>query len=227
MELAERHGAVLNRNETVIDFEVNSSHDRITVKTTKGIYEAAKLIIAAGSWIGKLLPEYASTLKIFRQVLFWFDSEGSIEPYQSPRFPIFIWTAGKDIDQLYGFPAIDGQRGVKVATEQYETTIKDPDAVVREVSQQEVEQMQQHVLQFLPALKGKCLKAASCLYTVTPDSRFVIDFHPTYPNVVVASPCSGHGFKHSAAIGEILSQMVLDGKAALDISSFSLRRLHR
>jgi sarcosine oxidase len=106
-------------------------------------------------------------------------------------------------------------------------TIENPDEVIREVSTAEIQQMQKHVLRFLPGLSGKCMKAASCLYTVTPDSRFVLDFHPTHPNVILASPCSGHGFKHSAAIGEVLSQMALDGKTTFDISSFSLKRLSK
>ena len=226
LTLAEKYGAVLHRDEAVIGFKVNTGHDRVTVRTANDEYEAEKLIVAAGPWMRKLFPEYASSLKIFRQVLFWFDVEGSIEPYEPKQFPIFIWTAEKDIDLLYGFPAIDGQNGgVKVATEQYEITIENPDDVIRGVSTDEIQQMQKHVLQFLPALSGKCVKAASCLYTVTPDSRFVIDFHPEHPNIILASPCSGHGFKHSSAIGELLSQMALDGNTTVDISSFSLERL--
>ena len=69
-----------------------------------------------------------------------------------------------------------------------------------------------------------CLKTTVCLYTVTPDEGFVIDHHPDSEKVVVASPCSGHGFKHSAAVGELLAQLVLDGSTSFDISVFSFDR---
>lgn len=226
LQLAKRHGADVHTNEPVLSYEAHSGDDRVTIRTANGTYEAEKLIMAAGPWMKTFLPEHASDLKIFRQVLFWFDVEGPIEPYQPPQFPIFVWTAGKDIDQLYGFPAIEGSAGgVKVATEQYGTSIDDPDKMIREIAEEEIRRMQKHVVQFLPGLSGKCVKAKACPYTVTPDARFIIDYHPIHQNIIVASPCSGHGFKHSAAIGEALCQMALDGKTALDISSFSLKRL--
>jgi sarcosine oxidase len=78
----------------------------------------------------------------------------------------------------------------------------------------------------IPGLSDVCGEAVSCLYTMTPDSHFVIDFHPESNRIVVASPCSGHGFKHSAAIGEVLSELVNDGKSKIDISSFSMKRFN-
>jgi sarcosine oxidase len=81
-----------------------------------------------------------------------------------------------------------------------------------------------YVKEQFPHLTNKCVKAATCMYTDTPDARFVIDFHPNHQNVIVASPCSGHGFKHSAAIGEVLSQLTQTGKSDIDISKFSLSR---
>ena len=79
------------------------------------------------------------------------------------------------------------------------------------------------VAPYLPGLGPRCEKAVSCLYTATPDFHFVIDRHPLRDDVIVASACSGHGFKHSAAVGEALSQMVLDGRTTLDVGKFFLR----
>lgn len=76
----------------------------------------------------------------------------------------------------------------------------------------------------LPGVSERCGTAASCLYTVTPDSNFVIDVHPDNERIMIASCCSGHGFKHSAAIGEALAEQVIDGKSKIDISSFSMNR---
>ena len=79
-----------------------------------------------------------------------------------------------------------------------------------------------------PRLKGlreRSLHAEVCLYTLTRDEHFLIDFHPATERVVVTSPCSGHGFKHSAAVGETLTQLALDGGCEFDISAFNLARL--
>jgi sarcosine oxidase len=67
-----------------------------------------------------------------------------------------------------------------------------------------------------------CTRAVTCLYTVTPGFGFLIDRHPDCEHVMVASPCSGHGFKHSAAIGEALAERAIDGTSRLDLSPFSL-----
>jgi sarcosine oxidase len=66
--------------------------------------------------------------------------------------------------------------------------------------------------------------AVTCLYTVAPGFGFVIDRHPDWAHVLVASPCSGHGFKHSAAIGEALAECVIDGASRLDLTPFGLAR---
>ena len=73
-------------------------------------------------------------------------------------------------------------------------------------------------------IKENCIQAKACMYTVTPDSEFVIDYHPTIPEVIIVSPCSGHGFKHSAAIGEVVSKMALNKELTLDISNFRIDR---
>jgi sarcosine oxidase len=113
---------------------------------------------------------------------------------------------------------------VKVATQQYETETT-PEQVDRTVSDAEARAMHAYVAPYLPGLSATCVKAVVCLYTVTPDAEFVIDTLPAMPRVIIASPCSGHGFKHSAAIGEALSEIVVDGKSRFDLSAFSFSRL--
>ena len=81
-----------------------------------------------------------------------------------------------------------------------------------------------YVAPYLPDLSSRCIKAVSCLYTATPDAEFVIDFHPESKRVIVASPCSGHGFKHSAAIGEALAELAVDGKSRFDLRAFGFSR---
>ncbi|NES24601.1 MAG: FAD-dependent oxidoreductase, partial [Symploca sp. SIO3E6] len=112
--------------------------------------------------------------------------------------------------------------GIKIGTEQF----LDPctvNTIDRNVSADEVEQCFQRISQHLK-LKNNCIKSVACLYTVTPDYGFVIDTIPGHPQILVASPCSGHGFKHSAAIGQILKDLALNQKTDFDISAFSLSR---
>jgi sarcosine oxidase len=226
LELAQRYGAQLAFDEKVLAFSV-SNKDKVVVKTSKGDYEAEQAIISAGPWVRQLLGEkYSQYFMIYRQVLYWFDVEGSISQFEQPDFPIWIWEFGTTIEDLmYGFPAINGaQGGVKIAFEQYKTATT-PDTVSREVSKQEIDEMYKRYVQpHFVGLNETCVKAVTCLYTVTPDHHFVIDRHPEYPQVMIASPCSGHGFKHSAAIGEVLAQLVTEGHSDLDVSAFSFQR---
>jgi sarcosine oxidase len=224
LELAKQLGADLHLNEKVLGF--TEGNEGVMVETDKGVHHARKLIISAGPWAPTLLgDEYSKHFKVIRQVLYWFDIKESVDLYLKERFPVFIWELQGNTQGIYGFPALGGQRGgLKIATEQYgiETTA---DEMVREVSAEETRMMYENFVQpYFPGLGEVCTKAVSCLYTVTTDSHFVIDVHPQYPSVIVASPCSGHGFKHSAAIGEALSQLVIDGVSEIDIGSFGFGR---
>jgi sarcosine oxidase len=224
LSLAKKCGAEIHTNEKALGFE--ASADRVTVTTQQGSYGADRLILAAGPWLPELLgARYASPFKVLRQVLFWFAAKGDITPFLPGNCPIFIWELQGPEQAIYGFPAIDGRDGgVKIATQQYERTTK-PESVDRGVSDEEASAMyRRYVEPYLPGLGSTCIKAVSCLYTVTPDAGFVIDFHPDSDRVIVASPCSGHGFKHSAAIGEALAELASDGKSHFDLSAFRIDR---
>ncbi len=225
LELAAKFGAELNLNEKVLSYAAGKNY--IEVKTDKGNYLADKLIISAGPWVNDLLAEeYRELFKIYRQVLYWFELNERAENYLLGNFPVFIWQFGRWADDfIYGFPGMNGlQGGLKLATEQHITTTG-PDKVNAEVSVEETEKMyREYVAPQLPGLGRRCLKAVTCLYTATPDEGFVIDRHPRQENVIIASPCSGHGFKHSAAVGQILAELALDGKTSFDLSRFSLDR---
>ncbi|MDX6359177.1 MAG: sarcosine oxidase [Nocardioidaceae bacterium] len=222
LRLAGELGADIALGEQVLGYDDHGTH--VTVRTTSRTVEASTLVVCAGPWVCELVPELASAVKIHRQVLFWFDLR---DPTSYPVLrdsPVYIWWPGGDASELiYGFPMIDGPTGgAKVAREQYDvqTTADDVD---RSVTADEIEEMYERCVRHrLPALSGRCLRTAVCLYTVTEDSRFLIDRLPSMPNVIVASPCSGHGFKHSAAIGEGLAQLALHGESEIDLSPFAL-----
>jgi len=224
LNLAQAHGADSRYGERVLSYTASDSE--VTVTTDKNTYTAAKLIFATGAWMQEFTPEYATYFKPYRQVLYWFafNDHAAYEQYKSAPITVWLFEKGSS-DQVYSFPAIDGfAGGIKLASEQYEEETS-PDSMNREVTPQEIEAFYKRCVKGrLHGISPHCLKATTCLYTVTPDSGFVIDFHPQYKNVIIASPCSGHGFKHSAAIGEVLAQLAMRGKSDIDISAFRIDR---
>jgi sarcosine oxidase len=225
LDLARRHGADIRTNERVLRFEDDA--DGVRVQTEKGNYRADRLVLSAGPWLPELIGEkYRRLFRTYRQVLYWFDVEGPLAPWLPENFPIFIWELQGTQQGIYGFPALDGERGgVKIATEHFAVTTS-PDGAAREVGDSEIASMYAtYVAPNFIGLSHKCVKSAVCLYTVTPDFGFVIDWLPGSQRVLVASPCSGHGFKHSATIGEILAELVADGKSRFELAPFGFKRL--
>jgi sarcosine oxidase len=219
LQLASVSGATLRFHEKMLQFE--ASGDEVRVTTAAGSYRAKRLILTAGPWINEVL-RLDCEFRITRQVLYWFRlrSDSASRNFAPERCPVYIWQIPAP-QVIYGFPLIGRpDEGVKIATEQYEDTTT-PDSVRRSVSPDEISEMfKTYVHPYFPDLDDTCVKAKVCLYTCVPRARFIVDRHPRMKNVIVASPCSGHGFKHSAAIGETLAQMAL-GHHHLDLSKFS------
>jgi sarcosine oxidase len=215
-------GATLRYGEAVTS--MSSTAGGVTVKTVNGTCSAAKVIVTAGPWVpGMVGGRFATHLRVMRQVLYWYETK---EPalYASPSCPVFIWMHGSgDEDYMYGFPMVDSHPGVKVATEQYQVTT-DPDETDRQVSDVEKQRMfELNVSGRLRSVTSRCVHAASCLYTVSTDSGFIVDAHPEVEHVTVVSACSGHGFKHSAALGEHLARQATS-QATEGLAPFSLAR---
>ncbi|MBF6028553.1 N-methyl-L-tryptophan oxidase [Pseudomonas sp. P115] len=222
LTLAEQHGATLYKGETVTD--IRSDAHGVTVTTDQRTLQADKLVVSAGNWAGGLLgAPFDRLLGVYRQQLFWFELEPGAQ--LEGTSPTYILTHGQD-DTHYGFPALPGEGSLKIATAQFHT-VSTPETLDRTVSAAQVREMyEQQVKGRINGVTGKVVKAAVCAYTVTPDHHFIIDEHPTLQHTLVVSPCSGHGFKHSAALGEAFAQWCMRGKSELDLSSFSLKRFN-
>lgn len=223
LRLAQRHGATIRTGETVRKVVPNGAGVR--VKTDRAVYEAGRAILAAGAW-NAALAGAATRLTVHRQVLFWFEVEDPAA-FEPERFPVFIWMHGdRAEDWFYGFPLLPGATGVKLASETFTDPQDDPDAIRREIGPGEAEALYRgHVEGRLRGIGPVCLRAATCLYTATPDHHFLIDRDPESETVLLVSACSGHGFKHSAAIGEAAAELALTGRSTLDLSAFGLARL--
>jgi sarcosine oxidase len=217
LRLAERNGATLRFEESVDRWE--STGDGVRVTTATGHFDANQLVIAAGAWESQLAPSLASELSVERNVLFWFEPTAQRDDFA--RLPIYIVD---DTDRIfYGFPYVEGQ-GVKVAGLHFRDKA-DPDTVDRVASDSDEERVRAWLRRRMPLANGERLDAKVCMYTNTPDSHFIVDHLPDHPNVVVASACSGHGFKFSSVIGEILADLVLDGETRHPIGFLSADRL--
>ncbi len=222
LALARKHGAEIHTDEKVLGFEQAASG--VMVTTDRGAYAADRLVITAGAWLPELIGEgHRGQFKVTRQVMYWFDIDGPIEPYLPENFPVFLWELQGKPQSIYGFPAIDGPGGgFKLATEQYATETT-PETVSREVTPQETEAMfRDYVAPYFRNASSRCLKSRVCLYTNVEGARFIIDTHPQHDRVTVVSACSGHGFKHSAAIGEVVAQLVSGEEPGIDLNSFRL-----
>jgi sarcosine oxidase len=222
LQLAGHFGAEIRTNERVLGFEPLA--DGVLVHTVRDSVRTRKLILCAGPWLPQLIgARYASPFRILRQVLFWFGVDDE-RPYRPENCPVYIWELQGPDRAIYGFPAIDGPSGgIKIATQQYEKATT-PESVERDVSPSEISAMHHLIAPFFTGLTGRCIKVVTCLYTQTPDSGFVICPHPDSDRVIIASPCSGHGFKHSAAIGEVLADLATGGAPRVELSPFSISR---
>jgi sarcosine oxidase len=210
-------GAEICTQQKVLDWTIHSDH--VSIRTATHWFRARKIIVTAGPWIGGLVPEMSRHLQIERQVLLWFEA-ASPELFSADRFPIHLWEYEPD-KMFYGFPDLGS--GVKVAFH-HQGVVTKPDSVNREITASDVESMRQLLARFLPAANRRFLRGTVCLYTNTPDGHFILDQHPQSDRVILASPCSGHGFKFASAIGEALADLVLDGRSQLDLSFFRLSR---
>jgi sarcosine oxidase len=214
LSLARQHGAAIQLEESVLEWK--PERESVRIKTTKDEYEAGRVLFSMGAWTSSLLPDLPVPLNVERQVLYWFEPKAEPARFLPERCPIYLWEHPKD-RFFYGFPDLGD--GIKVARH-HEGEITQPDTVSREVNAEETEGMRQLVRHFLPDADGPLRSATVCLYTDTPDHHFLIDTHPAFPQVLIASPCSGHGFKFSSAIGEVLADLLISGRSRFDLSLF-------
>jgi sarcosine oxidase len=196
--------------------------DGVRVKTTNGDYVAERLLISAGAWTKELAEDLNLPLTVERQVAFWLEPDEYRVSYDSREFPIFAYEFTPGI-LCYGFPRFP--RGVKSSIMHAGELTESPAEVRRTVNDDEVEALRFALQPVLPGLASAPVSETSvCLFTNTPDHDFIIDFHPEHPQVLISSPCSGHGFKFASALGEIHADLLESGSTRLDISAFRIDR---
>lgn len=213
--LAQQAGAELRFAQAVL--RIQASGGGIRIATGHEEIYARTTIIAAGAWTKKLIPDLAM-LRATRQVMAWFTPQ---DPacFAAGRFPVFMLESRLGIH--YGFPP--DASGLKISKHFHQDETVDPDSYNRSVTPED-QSLIRSGLAYLPAANGPLRSAQTCLYTMTPDGDFIIDRLRSAPNILVASPCSGHGFKFAPVIGEILADLAVTGQTKHDISRFRLAR---
>jgi sarcosine oxidase len=237
------HGATLRFGETVCGWskQSNGGH-HYEVYTTAGedkkmTYIAKKVVIAAGAWMPQLLAPLSAVLPplhVVRRVQYWYRPLERQHDELFSRIPIYIWDQGAaGGGSFYGFPLQQGTGGVKVALHQLSdpdlsSQICDPDTIDRVVSDEEKHVMRTLLQRRIPLLgDAELAETETCMYTMTPNEHFLLDFHPDFKNdVVIVSACSGHGFKFATVIGEIVCDLITKEQTVHDVSLFSIER-HR
>src|SRR5581483_1736281 len=215
LDLAKAARAQLREGVRVRGLEPNNRGVRIIMDD--GSIETRSVIVAAGPWMRAFVPDLP--LRVTRQVVGWFDP---LEPqlFAPERFPIFMLETHHGIH--YGFPL--HVQGLKIAKHFHSNEAVDADRVDRTISRKDEATMREAIAEHLPAANGALRRATPCLYTMTPDGDFILDRLPQHPQIVVASPCSVHGFKFAPVIGEILANLATGKATAHDISRFRIGR---
>jgi sarcosine oxidase len=220
---AQASGVEMHLNEGVEQCVVSSGGVRL--ETSRGSYEADRVVLALGPWLPRLLSQMGTQLplEIERQLSHWFEPENAAdEKYGAGRCPIALWEM-PDGDVFATLPSTGD--GVKCGMH-HAGAPTSPEAVNRSVSQGENAVARELLETVMPGAGGRLVDARVCLYTNTPDRHFIIDWLEG-GRVLVISPCSGHGFKFASAIGEIAAQLLTEGKSWLDLQPFSAQRFTR
>jgi N-methyl-L-tryptophan oxidase len=218
-ELALSEGATILTNQKVRGIEVYD--ERVEIHTDSATFYSSSLVISAGAWSGELLKKLGLQLPIHpvRKTFAWFDADEEL--YKDKNFPAFAFDTKEGL--FYGFPSINGS-GLKVGRHDGGDSIhpEEPMVPFGEVPNDQ-DDLEQFLKQYMPMYK-RFKEGKTCIYSLTPDEDFIIDLHPTYPNVAIAAGFSGHGFKFSSVVGHMLAELIVSGNSELDITPFTINR---
>jgi sarcosine oxidase len=217
--LAMAAGAEIRAQERVLAFEPTASGG-VSVTTERGCYEAGALVLSPGGWMARFVPDLARFVEPHRRTFGWFRAADPAS-FAIGSFPCF--TLLVEEGHFYGFPRWQ-HPGVKFGGPHGGLSPCDPETFARQATRQDVDALRDVLHRYVPSAAGDPLAVRVCFYSVTPDEHFVIDRLPGAPQIIVASACSGHGYKFSPALGEVLADLACGETPPYDLSLFSLDR---
>lgn len=232
LQAAGMHGAVLRTGVRVLAIDEDSAG--VTVTTDAGAERATAAVVAAGPWAGRLLPEIAPLLRVTRQVQAWFESQPGVD---AAAMPCWLFDRGASARALYGLapdPLTGDAPGTPPSPGRYPKValhgsddLVDPDAGAAPVGDDDIARIAAPCREIAPALAGRLVAAATCLYTMTPDEHFLAGTRRGGTRTHFAAGLSGHGFKLSPALGDALADLALRGRTDLPVGFLSPRRFDR
>ena len=219
VRLGTHHGGTVQTGTRVLAIEPRGSG--IAIRTEHETIEAGAVVVAAGAWIGELVPELRRHLTVTRQVIGWFEP---VAPalVALDAFPTFLLRA--EDDSYYGFPNFAGT-GVKAGSHNESGILPSADALEQDAGPRDEARIRRLFSRYIPAADGPLNAMRTCLYTRTLDEDFVIDRAPVDPRIILASPCSGHGFKFASVLGEVLADLAEARNPVFDLGRFRIDRL--
>jgi sarcosine oxidase len=218
VKAAQASGATIHGYERVLEWQPLA--DGVRVRTDRDTYEADRVVLSAGAWNGDLVDCLAGLLVPERQVLAWL--QPTRPDYFTPAaFPVFNLLVEEG--RYYGFPEFDVP-GFKFGKYHHLEETGQAETIDRVARPRDEQILREFAAKYFPDGCGPTMNLETCLFTNTPDEHFIVDRHPDYPQVYVASPCSGHGFKFASVIGEIMADLVETGATRHDIGLFRLDR---
>ena len=218
VEQALARGAEVHCREEVLEWEANGGRAR--VRTSRGSYEAGRLVICAGPWASKLVPELANLAVPERQVLAWLQPTRP-DLFHPATFPVFNLEVEEG--RYYGFPSFLIP-GFKFGKYHHRGENVDPDTVNRNPEPEDEELLRAFARRYFPEGEGPTLMLKACMFTNTPDRHFILDRHPAHPEISIAAGFSGHGYKFCSVIGEVMADLVQAERGRHDIGFFRLGR---
>jgi sarcosine oxidase len=218
VELAHAHGAAVQARERVLGWEATG--DGVRVTTDRAAYDADRLVLSTGAWLGALagVPVVAE-----RQVLAWLQPLRP-ELFAPERFPVFSLIVEEG--RYYGFPAF-GIPGFKLGRYHHLEEQGDADLLDREPHPRDEEALRVCAERYFPDGAGPTMTLKTCLFENTPDEHFLLGLHPEHEQVVLAGGGSGHGFKFASVVGEVVADLVAGNAPRLDIGLLSPQRFAR
>lgn len=222
LRAAAASGVELHDSETVTG--VRGVPGGVEVVTERGRYSAGRVVVAAGPWLGRLLPELALPLRVIKQQVLYLKVGGGARSFAPYRMPVYIDHRAKPAGEIYGFPLFEQPHALKVGDHAGGVAV-DADSRDFELDQKWAARTAATAARLLPGLTGEIVSGVTCLYTKSPDERFIIDRHPEHPQLVLAGAGSGHAFKFGPVLGEAAADLATSGNSAHDLSQFSLTRL--
>jgi len=220
VEAAQALGAKVRAREPMLHWEAHRGGVQVT--TSKAVYRAERLILTTGAWIGEHAAPLAGRSIPERQVLAWLQPH-TPELFGPARFPVFNLQVEEG--RYYGLPIYDVP-GFKFGRYHHRAeTAGAIDALSREPDSIDEALLRGFAERYFPRGAGATLALRACLFTNTADEHFIVDHHPKHANVVLASPCSGHGYKFCSVMGEILADLATgSGETRHDIDFLRLQR---